>query len=119
MSGSTDTTNPERTRRLNALETKKREIQARMSEVQGLASLSIPKPKKHKAGAQKTFVFDEGKGLSTKEQQYDPTFTLLRPRRSTKWRDARHWNSSKTSRRPAVAFTVHAARAGGSGCWRG
>src|SRR5216683_2908237 len=34
----------------------------------------IPKPKKHKtAPAQTGFVFDEGKGLSTKEQQYDPT----------------------------------------------
>jgi type III restriction enzyme len=33
----------------------------------------IPKPKKHKATTQKGFVFDEGKGLSTAEQQYDPT----------------------------------------------
>ena len=33
----------------------------------------IPKPKKHKANTQSGFVFDEGKGLSTKEQQYDPT----------------------------------------------
>jgi type III restriction enzyme len=33
----------------------------------------IPKPKKHKKAAQKGFVFDEGKGLSTQEQQYDPT----------------------------------------------
>jgi type III restriction enzyme len=33
----------------------------------------IPKPKKRKAPAQTGFVFDEGKGLSTKEQQYDPT----------------------------------------------
>src|ERR1700730_5509728 len=33
----------------------------------------IPKPKKHKAAAQTVLVFDEGKGLSTKEQQYDPT----------------------------------------------
>src|SRR6476620_9833062 len=34
----------------------------------------IPKPKKRKgASAQPTFVFDEGKGLSTQEQQYDPT----------------------------------------------
>ncbi|WGJ16366.1 DEAD/DEAH box helicase family protein [Methylocapsa sp. D3K7] len=32
----------------------------------------IPKPKKRKAAAQSGFVFDEGKGLSTKEQQYDP-----------------------------------------------
>src|SRR4030081_486402 len=33
----------------------------------------IPKPKNRKAAAQAGFVFDEGKGLSTKEQQYDPT----------------------------------------------
>jgi type III restriction enzyme len=34
----------------------------------------IPKPKKRKhAAAQAEMVFDEGKGLSTKEQQYDPT----------------------------------------------
>ena len=34
----------------------------------------IPKPKKRKkASAQEVLVFDEGKGLSTKVQQYDPT----------------------------------------------
>lgn len=34
----------------------------------------IPKPKKRKrAATQEAFVFDEGKGLSTKAQQYDPT----------------------------------------------
>jgi type III restriction enzyme len=33
----------------------------------------IPKPKKRKAPTQTGFVFDEGRGLSTKEQQYDPT----------------------------------------------
>jgi type III restriction enzyme len=34
----------------------------------------IPKPKKRKKTAQQeVMVFDEGKGLSTKEQQYDPT----------------------------------------------
>jgi type III restriction enzyme len=34
----------------------------------------IPKPKKRKKSAgQEAFVFDEGRGLSTKEQQYDPT----------------------------------------------
>jgi len=34
----------------------------------------IPKPKKRKAAAgQAGFVFDEGKGLSTEKQQYDPT----------------------------------------------
>lgn len=34
----------------------------------------IPKPKKRRASrAQEELVFDEGKGLSTKDQQYDPT----------------------------------------------
>src|SRR3954471_9669852 len=34
----------------------------------------IPKPKKRKvAPAQTSLVFDEGKGLSTKGQEYDPT----------------------------------------------
>ena len=33
----------------------------------------IPKPKKRKDRQQAEIVFDEGKGLSTKEQQYDPT----------------------------------------------
>src|SRR3954454_16311112 len=33
----------------------------------------IPKPKKRKKGAQSEMVFDEGKGLSTASQQYDPT----------------------------------------------
>ena len=34
----------------------------------------IPKPKKRKnASAQEGLVFDEGKGISTKEQQYDHT----------------------------------------------
>src|SRR5438132_14362578 len=34
----------------------------------------IPKPKKRRCSTdQQQIVFDEGKGLSTKEQQYDPT----------------------------------------------
>lgn len=34
----------------------------------------IPKPKQRKGSdSQQSFVFDEGKGLSTEEQQYDPT----------------------------------------------
>src|ERR1700731_2139853 len=37
----------------------------------------IPKPKKRKSPAQSGFVFDEGKGLSTKEQQYDPETACL------------------------------------------
>jgi type III restriction enzyme len=48
----------------------------------------IPKPKKRKASAlQPGFVFDEGKGLSTKEQQYDPTSNINEVRRSVDaWR---------------------------------
>ena len=34
----------------------------------------IPKPKKQKkTPRQESFIFDEGEGLSTKTQQYDPT----------------------------------------------
>jgi type III restriction enzyme len=49
----------------------------------------IPKPKKRKAAAaQPGFVFDEGKGLSTKEQQYDPTSIINEVRQSVDaWRD--------------------------------
>src|SRR5439155_22071448 len=33
----------------------------------------IPKPKKQKGGSQRRIIFNEGKGLSTEQQQYDPT----------------------------------------------
>src|SRR5216684_3580458 len=47
----------------------------------------IPKPKKRKAASQAGFVFDEGKGLSTKEQQYDPTSIINEVRRTVvAWR---------------------------------
>ena len=48
----------------------------------------IPKPKKRKAAtAQPGFVFDEGKGLSTGEQQYDPTSIINEVRQSVDaWR---------------------------------
>jgi len=36
----------------------------------------IPKPKKRRNAAQEEIVFDEGKGLSTKKQQYDPTSNI-------------------------------------------
>ncbi len=42
----------------------------------------IPKPKKQKrAIAQGAFVFDEGRGLSTEAQQYDPTSNINEIRR--------------------------------------
>ncbi len=48
----------------------------------------IPKPKKRKATAQQEeMVFDEGKGLSTKDQQYDPTSIINEVRQSVEvWR---------------------------------
>src|SRR5690348_6461230 len=48
----------------------------------------IPKPKKRKAAlTQAGFVFDEGKGLSTKEQQYDTTSIINEVRRTVDaWR---------------------------------
>ena len=48
----------------------------------------IPKPKKRKASAaQAGFVFDEGKALSTKEQQYDPTSNINEVRQNVDvWR---------------------------------
>ena len=43
----------------------------------------IPKPKKRKTSKGQTgFVFDEGKGLSTEEQQYDPTSIINEVRRN-------------------------------------
>lgn len=48
----------------------------------------IPKPKKRKVTAgQQGFVFDEGKGLSTQSQQYDPTSIINELRRHVdQWR---------------------------------
>jgi type III restriction enzyme len=48
----------------------------------------IPKPKKRgKAAQQEEMVFDEGKGLSTKEQQYDPTSIINEVRQNVdSWR---------------------------------
>ena len=48
----------------------------------------IPKPKKRKAtAAQSGFVFDEGKGISTVGQQYDPTSNINEVRRNVDaWR---------------------------------
>jgi hypothetical protein len=65
----------------------------------------IPKPKKRKSAvAQPGFVFDEGKGLSTKEQQYDPTSIINEVRQTV---DA--WRSLPNPNRP------HIARAAGPG----
>src|SRR5450432_1345182 len=48
----------------------------------------IPKPKKRRGSSdQRQIVFDEGKGLSTKEQQYDPTSIINELRQQVdQWR---------------------------------
>jgi len=48
----------------------------------------IPKPRKRKGAAeQRQFVFDEGKGLSTEKQQYDPTSIINQIRQHVdQWR---------------------------------
>jgi type III restriction enzyme len=63
----------------------------------------IPKPKKRKAKADQTeIVFDEGKGLSTKEQQYDTTSIINEVRQYVgTWRNlpASQWQvTPETSR---------------------
>src|SRR3989304_5935595 len=54
----------------------------------------IPKPRKRKgAAAQQAMVFDEGKGLSTEKQQYDPTSIINELRqRVDQWRALPHPN---------------------------
>lgn len=48
----------------------------------------IPKPRKRASATQEQIVFDEGKGLSTKAQQYDPTSIINLVRQEvTKWRN--------------------------------
>ena len=50
----------------------------------------VPKPKKRRGSSLKQIdiVFDEGKGLSTEEQQYDPTAIINGVRRQVdRWRD--------------------------------
>jgi len=57
----------------------------------------IPKPRKQRSPReQRQFVFDEGKGLSTEQQQYDPTSTINELRRHVdEWRarpNPRDWH---------------------------
>ncbi len=52
----------------------------------------IPKPRKRKRTAQQDIVFDEGAGLSTAEQQYDPTSIINEVRQQVdQWRA---WSNS-------------------------
>jgi len=64
----------------------------------------IPKPKKQKGSrSQKQFIFDEGKGLSTEEQQYDPTPIINELRYHVdRWRELKDpsaWDVTPTTAR--------------------
>jgi type III restriction enzyme len=53
----------------------------------------IPKPKKRKVAAQQAFLFDEGLGLSTVSQAYDPTPIINEVRTYVEqWRNLRNPN---------------------------
>ncbi len=71
----------------------------------------IPKPKKHKKAAkQDEFVFDEGKGLSTKEQQYDPTSIINEVRGHVDaWRSLppNHWQVTPETARLLQHWRYH------------
>jgi len=60
----------------------------------------IPKPRKRKGAAtdQQNLIFDEGKGLSTKQQQYDPTSIINALRiQVDKWRSLPNPNDWKVT----------------------
>ena len=67
----------------------------------------IPKPKKRKiVDGQKAMVFDEGKGLSTEAQQYDPTSKINELRQYVdQWRAIS--NSSEWQVTPETARLLH------------
>ena len=58
----------------------------------------IPKPKKRRGKSQQEIIFDEGHGLSTAEQQYDPTSVINEVRRRVDaWRAIPDPNSWKVT----------------------
>ena len=72
----------------------------------------IPKPKKRKsAAAQQVLVFDEGKGLSTMEQQYDLTSMINEVRnRVDQWRaepNPSHWQVTPETARLLQHWRQH------------
>jgi type III restriction enzyme len=72
----------------------------------------IPKPKKHKSSEkQLKIVFDEGKGLSTQEQQYDPTSVINELRHHVdQWRripNPNHWQVTPETARLLQHWRLH------------
>src|SRR5260370_232548 len=74
----------------------------------------IPKPKKRKVAGQKGFVFDEGKGLSTEQQEYDPNSIVNEVRQSVDaWRSLPNPNQWQ----PAPCKQEFKARLSGLRAW--
>jgi type III restriction enzyme len=72
----------------------------------------IPKPRKRKgAAAQQAIIFDEGKGLSTAAQQYDPTPVINDLRRQVdEWRGLKnenHWHVTPETARLLNHWRYH------------
>ncbi|WP_020468101.1 BPTD_3080 family restriction endonuclease [Zavarzinella formosa] len=72
----------------------------------------IPKPRKRRAGTkQQELVFDEGEGLSTREQQYDVTARINEVRRQVEqWRaipDSAHWQVTPETARLLKHWRLH------------
>jgi hypothetical protein len=72
----------------------------------------IPKPKKQKSGhGQQQLVFDEGKGLSTQAQQYDPTSIINELRAKVdQWRSIQnptHWQVTPETARLLQHWRSH------------
>ena len=72
----------------------------------------IPKPKKRKKAAEQTaFVFDEGQGLSTKNQEYDPTPIINEVRGYVgSWRaipNPQHWQVTPETARLLQHWRTH------------
>jgi type III restriction enzyme len=72
----------------------------------------IPKPRKHKAQKNLNLVLDEGAGLSTQAQQYDPTSIINQLRnRVDEWRklpNPDHWQVTPDTRRLLQHWRHHA-----------
>jgi len=71
----------------------------------------IPRPRHRKESAdQQSFVFDEGKGLSTEEQQYDPTSIINELRQHVdQWRTLapNHWQVTPETARLLQHWRYH------------
>src|SRR5918997_755612 len=72
----------------------------------------IPKPRKRKGSSdQRALVFDEGAGVSTARQQYDPTPVINEPRRRVdQWRaipNPSAWGVTPETARPLQHWRHH------------